>query len=480
MQTKPHVVVVGGGVSGLTAAHRLAGSGHEVTVLESAPRLGGKIAGSPVAGVAVDSGAESVLARRPEALDLFSELGLDDRVVHPAPVGARIYSRGALRTLPRNHVMGVPGDLLELARSGIVSPAGVLRAARDLVWPRTPVRGDVPVAAYIGIRLGAEVVDRMVEPLLGGVYAGRADRLSLDSTLPQIASMARAERSLLAAAGRARAAAPAGPPAPVFAGLRGGLSTLVDALADALAARSGLVRTGTTVRGLDRRPGGGWTLTTGSACHPATVDADGVVLAAPGPAASRLLRAEAPGAARALAEIDYAGMAIVTLAYRAAAFPEPPAGSGFLVPAGEGRAIKAATFSSVKWPWLAEELRAAHPGEELVLVRCSIGRAGEAAVLQRGDGELAALAAADLSAITGVAGPPVDRRVTRWGGGLPQYTVGHADRIGRARSAVAPLPGLALAGAAYDGVGIPACIAAGEGAAAEVAAELAGPAHQAA
>lgn len=473
MQTKPHVVVVGGGIAGLTAAHRLAGTGHEVTVLESSPRLGGKIAGSPVAGVAIDSGAESVLARRPEALDLIGELGLDDQVVHPALVGARIYSRGRLRELPRNHIMGVPGDLAALARSGVVSPAGVLRAARDLVWPATLVRDDVPVAAYIGIRLGSEVVDRMVEPLLGGVYAGRADRLSLDSTLPQIAPMARSERSLLSAVARAKAvqstAADDGPPAPVFAGLRGGLGTLVDALAK----RVGGVRTGATVRELRRAPGGGWTLTTGSACHPEPVSADGVVLAAPAPAAARLLRAEAPAAARELAAVDYASMAIVTLAYRASAFPEPPAGSGFLVPAGEGRSIKAATYSSVKWPWLAEELRAAHSGEELVLVRCSIGRAGEEAVLQRGDDELAALAGRDLAVISGVAGPPVDSRVTRWGGGLPQYAVGHAARIARVRSAAAALPGLALAGAAYDGVGIPACVAAGEDAAASVAAALA-------
>ena len=187
MDTTPHTVVVGGGVSGLAAAHRLARSGHRVTVLEAASRPGGKLAVEKVAGVAADVGAEAVLARRPEALALIDELGLGDRVTHPGTVASQLYSRGRLRDFPEGHVMGVPADLGALARSGVLSPAGVLRAARDLVWPATPVGADVPVATYIGIRMGREVVDRLVEPLLGGVYAGRADQLSLDATLPQLA-----------------------------------------------------------------------------------------------------------------------------------------------------------------------------------------------------------------------------------------------------------------------------------------------------
>ncbi|TDQ49617.1 protoporphyrinogen oxidase [Actinorugispora endophytica] len=466
METKPRAVVVGGGVSGLTAAHRLAESGHSVTVLEAAPKPGGKLATATVAGVPADVGAEAVLARRPEALSLIEELGLGDRITHPGVASSRLYSRGALREIPADNIMGVPGDLAALARSGVLSPAGVLRAARDLVWPATPVRGDVPVAAYIGVRMGAEVVDRLVEPLLGGVYAGRADRLSLDSTLPQIAPLARGERSLMAAvrkAGRrARAAVPEGAPRPpVFATLRGGLAGLVDALAARPAVR---VETSATVREL-RRTGRGWSLVVGPAGDSRRVDADAVVLACPAPAAARLLRAEVPRAATELDGIEYASMAVVTLAYRASAFPAPPAGSGFLVPAVEDRVIKAVTFSSVKWPWLAEELRAVHSGADMVLLRCSIGRIGGEAVLQRSDEELAALAAADLADICGVAGPPVDSRVTRWGGGLPQYAVGHGDRIARLRSALAGHEDLAVCGAAYDGVGVPACVGGAEEAA---------------
>ncbi len=464
MDTTPHTVVVGGGVSGLAAAHRLARSGHRVTVLEAAPRPGGKLAVEKIAGVPADVGAEAVLARRPEALALIDELGLGERVTHPGTVTSQLYSRGRMRDFPEGHVMGVPGDLRSLARSGVLTPAGVLRAARDLVWPATPVRADVPVATYVGIRMGREVVDRLVEPLLGGVYAGRADQLSLDATLPQLAPAARTERSLAAAARavRARSAAPAaGPPSPLFATLRGGLATLVDALA---AQPEVTVHTATPVREL-RRTDRGWRLVAGDGERARAIEADAVVVACPAPEAARLLRPVAPRAAVELGGIAYASMAVVTLAYPVAAFPSPPAASGFLVPAVEGRAVKAVTFSSVKWPWLAEELRAAHPQTETVLLRCSLGRFGDAGVLDRDDDALVELATSDLADLCGVSGPPVDSHVTRWDAGLPQYTVGHRDRVARIRSALEGLDGIAVCGAAYDGVGIPACLGGAEEAA---------------
>ncbi len=455
MPEAPHVVVIGGGVSGLTAAHRLNGRGVTTTVIEAAEAPGGKLRASPVAGVSVDAGAEAVLARRPEALELFTELGLDEQVVHPGPGSAAVYSRGRIRSLPTGQLMGVPGDLRALVRSGVLSPAGTLRAALDLVWPRTPVRSDVPVAAYVGARMGHEVVQRLVEPLLGGVYAGRADELSLDSTLPQIAPMARRDRSLMSAVHTSLSGRGApGRGGPVFASLRGGVASVVDALA----ARQSDLRTGTRVEALERLPEG-WRVRLEGGQGAQALDCDAVLLACPAPEAARLLDAAEPDAARELRGIEYASTALVTFALPSAAFPEPLTGTGFLVPSVEGLTIKAATFSSNKWPWLAEELDRVNPGDDLVVLRCSIGRFGDRGVLSRSDEELAASALADLARVTGVRGAPVETRVTRWTDGLPQYAVGHAARVERVRAAVGRHPGLGVCGAAYGGVGVPACVA---------------------
>ena len=444
------VAIVGGGIAGLAAAYFLRDQGIVVTVLEGSPAIGGKLAVSEVAGIAIDAGAEALLARRPEGVDLIRAIGLADQLVRPGTTTASIWTRGHFRPLPRRQCMGVPADFGDLERSGILSPAGLDRARQDAVLAATARDGDVAVGQFVGSRFGPEVVDRLVEPLLGGVYAGRVDQLSLEATVPGLAAESQKHRSLAEAA-----AAMLGPgqnenlaAQPVFTTLAGGLGSLPDALAEASGAA---VRTTATVRELARTPEG-WRLTIGPAIAPGRIDADAVILALPARPASRLVRqvAGAAGAAAALAEIEYASMAIVTLAYPATAFPEPITGSGYLVPAIDGRPVKAVTYSTVKWPHLASGLH---------VVRCSIGRIGEEAVLQRDDAELAALAAADLAAATGVTGRPAATRVTRWGGGLPQYTVGHLDRVRRIRAGIAAQPGLAVCGAAYDGIGIPACIA---------------------
>jgi oxygen-dependent protoporphyrinogen oxidase len=443
------VAIVGGGIAGLTAAYFLRDRGIAVTVLEGSPAIGGKLAVSEVAGIAIDAGAEALLAKRPEGVDLIRAVGLADRLVRPGTTTASIWTRGHFRPLPRRQFMGVPADFGDLERSGILSPAGLDRARQDAVLAATARDGDVAVGEFVGSRFGPEVVDRLVDPLLGGVYAGRADRLSFEATLPGLAPESRRHPSLAEAA-----AAMLGPgqderlAQPVFTTLADGLGSLPRALAEASGAA---VRTAATVRELARTPGG-WQLTIGPAIAPGRIEADAVILALPARPASRLVR-QVTGAARAaaaLAEIEYASMAIVTLAYPAAAFPEPITGSGYLVPAVDGRPVKAVTFSTVKWPHLASGLQ---------VVRCSIGRIGEEAVLQRDDAELATLAAADLAAATGVAGKSAATRVSRWGGGLPQYTVGHLDRVRRIRTGIGAQPGLAVCGAAYDGIGIPACIA---------------------
>jgi protoporphyrinogen/coproporphyrinogen III oxidase len=504
---RPHVVIVGGGIAGLAAAFFLRDEPVRVTVLEGSPRLGGKLSVSEVAGVPVDEGAEALLVTRPEGTELIAEVGLAGDRVAPGTTSSAIWTLGALRPLPRHQFMGVPSDLAELARSGVVSGAGAARASQDLELPPTTRDGDVPVAAFVGARFGAEVVDRLVDPLLGGVYAGRSSDLSFDATMPALAAASRRYRSLAEAAGSLLP-----PPSPVtvpvtageqdrgpagtrsggsvFTTLSGGLGQLPAILAKASGAE---VRTAVMTRALSPAPGAphapgapgalgapgagpGWRLTVGSAAAEELIDADAVILAVPARPAARLL-AGVPGASAAVTafgEISYASMAIVTLAYPRSAFPGAFSGSGlaalgwsgYLVPAVDGRAVKAVTFSSVKWPHLAEATVSG--AEPLEIVRCSVGRIGEEALLQRADEDLTALAAAELAAATGVHGAPVAHRITRWGGALPQYTVGHLDRVARIRAALATQPGLAVCGAAYEGVGIPACVATARAAASQV------------
>lgn len=444
------VVVVGAGVAGLTAARDLVAAGHEVVVLESSPRVGGKLLRTSVAGVRVDVGAEAMLNRRPEGVTLARELGLP--IEHPTLASSRIWTRGALRPLPRS-LMGVPLDLAQLAASGVLTPEGVERVRLEPTLPPEHIADDISVGELVDRRFGAEVTDRLVEPLLGGVYAGNARLISALAAVPQLVAYASAG-SVLEAAG----AVPTTYDAPVFAGIPEGMGRLPEALAAGLT-----VRTGATVREL-RRTAEGFELVVGPTTAAELVTADAVVLATPAAPTARLLSTVAPVAATALAGIESASMAVVTLAFRAADVPTLDAtdSSGFLVPPIEGRRIKAATFSFSKWGWVRRA------GAGLLLMRTSLGRHGEAAALQATDEELVAWSLADLRDAVGVAAAPVDTHVQRWGGGLPQYAVGHLDRVARARAAVAGVPGLAVCGAAYDGVGIPAVIASAHRAAREL------------
>ncbi len=430
-------LVVGGGLAGLVAASDLVEAGRRVTVLEASPRVGGKLLLGEVAGVEVDLGAESMLARRPEGVEVARRLGLD--VTHPATASASVWTRGALRPLPRS-VMGVPGDLDEVAASGVLSGAGLARLRDEQPGAHVPDGEDVPVGELVAERLGDEVVDRLVEPLLGGVYAGHARNLSARATVPQL--VAWSGGSLVAAASTALAEASG---SPVFAGIVGGIGRLPLALASLLD-----VRTGATVRELRRTPGG-FELRVGPTTAAEVVGAAEGGGAPPAAPAARLLAEVAPTAAAELAAVEYASVAIVTLAFRESDLPAL-IGSGFLVPPVDGRTIKASTFSFNKWDWV----RAA--GGDLRLLRTSVGRHREESVLQVPDEELVEVSLRDLGDAIGLTARPVDAHVQRWGGGLPQYAVGHLDRVARIRAAVARVPGLAVCGAAYDGVGIPAVI----------------------
>jgi oxygen-dependent protoporphyrinogen oxidase len=444
------VVVIGAGISGLTAAWALAQDGADVVVLESAPRVGGKLHVAPIAGVPVDVGAEAMLARRPEGVGLLAELGLAS--IAPLTTAASVRAGGALHPLPARTMLGIPTDLDAARASGVLTEHALQRLAGEPSLPPVPpLVEDVSVGALVRERLGNEVADRLVEPLLGGVYAGRADALSVRATMPAIAAALAGGGSLVEAARQIMDRTPLSS-APVFASLAGGLGGLPVALAS-----SGRfeVRTGVTVRAV-RRSGTGFVLDCGAVPSAFTLEAAQVVVATPAAKSARLLQDVAPDAARDLTAIESASMAIVTLALRDTQLPP---GSGLLVGAREGLAVKGVTLSSQKWPL---------PTGGLSVLRASVGRTGEAHLLQRGDDELINLVRHELRTLIGLHADPVDTLVTRWGGGLPQYAVGHVERVARIRAAVAQVPGLAVCGAAYDGVGIPACIASARAAAARL------------
>ncbi|MFD7839204.1 protoporphyrinogen oxidase [Streptomyces sp. NPDC059761] len=449
-----HVVVIGGGIAGLAAAHRLLADGLRVTLLEAGPRLGGKLLAGELAGAPVDLGAESVLARRPEALELARAVGLAEALQPPATATAHLWTRGALRPMPRGHVMGVPGDLAPLAASGVLSAEGLARIEAERELPPTEIGEDVAVGEYVAARLGHEVVDRLVEPLLGGVYAGNAYRISMRAAVPQLFEAARTHASLGEGVRelqqRAAAQQPEQAGRPVFAGIDGGIGRLPQAVAEACRAAGARISTGTPVREL-LRTAGGWRVVTDAEA----IEADAVVLAVPAGPAARLLDGLAPAAATELRTVEYASMALVTMAFRRSELPAAiteGGASGFLVPPVDGRTIKASTFSSNKWAWAGAD-------PELFLLRTSVGRYGDEGDLGREDSELVDVSLRDLGEAVGLAARPVASTVTRWDGGLPQYPVGHLARVDRIRGAVAALPGLAVCGALYDGVGIPACIA---------------------
>lgn len=453
------VAVIGGGIAGLAAALRLRQRLPRATIIvyEQAGSLGGKVRTGEVAGSPVELGAETFLFRDPAggesaAVALARRVGLAGDLVHPAARPAALAVDGRLRVLPAGTLVGVPGDLDRVA--AVARPVAELD--RDGGGPLLAPGEDVAVGALVRRRLGDEVVDRLVDPMLGGVYAGRADDLSLAATMPGLAATARERHTLVGAVNAALRAAPRPAGTPMFATVAGGLSRLVAAVAEASGARVWL---GLPVRELTPAPAG-WRLVVGATRDAEVVTADAVVLAVPARPAARLLAGVPGGAAAPVGALDYASVALVTLALPAVDLPDL---SGLLVPAGEGMLTKAATFFTTKWPHLRR-------ADGLAVLRASVGRHGEERALQRPDEELVAQVRTELSVLVGPLPAPVETIVRRWGGALPQYAPGHLDRVAAARAA---LPGtIALAGAAYDGVGIPACVRSGETAADAIAATL--------
>lgn len=451
MSPGPTVAVVGGGITGLAAAWEAVGAGASVTLFEAGPRLGGRILTGDIGGRPVDLGPDAFLARVPHALELCRQLGLEGEVVHPAAHGAAIWARGRLRPLPPDLVLGAPagaGDLARLVRAGLLSPAGAVRAALDLALPTTRWSQDPSVGEVVGRRLGRQVHARVVDPLVGGIHAGPSELLSARAAAPQLAeaagsrSLMRGLRGVRAAAGGEAAGAGAAVTgtAPLFASLRGGLGRLVTRLEEELRARGAVVETGHPV---------------GTAPVPGF---DATVVTVPAPAAAGLVAHACPSAAAGLRAVDYASVALAVLVYPAGAVARPLAGTGFLVPAPEGRLLTACSFASAKWPhW-------AGPGE--VVLRASAGRWADERALALSDGALAGHLHGELAQILGLRARPSHVRVTRWLQAFPQYRPGHLELVAGVEEALArDLPSVALAGAAYRGLGIAACVAQGRAAA---------------
>jgi protoporphyrinogen/coproporphyrinogen III oxidase len=479
------VAVVGGGISGLAAAWELTGGADgtskgadapSVMVLESSPRLGGALHSVPFGGRIIDTGPDAFLGRRPEALALCREIGLGDALVPIARSGAGVWARGKVRPLPEGLALGIPVRFGPVARSGILGLRGNLALARDVLAPRPDTRGpigDRSIGPLVTRKLGRRVTDRLVDPLIGGIHAGSVDDMSAAATYPPLLTAAEKRGSLMRAL-RAEIPAPSENPPPAFWAIEGGMTALIERLRTTLTARGVEFRYNAPVDRLERlEPRAGaaarWNVMTsgpeaGTDLSRQSNEVDAVVLAVPAPVAAQLLRPHDDESAGLLSNIAYATVNLVTFRIPAAGLPTSLTGTGFLVPrrspaapGQESWAVTACTYLSQKWPHVAAE------GD--VLLRVSVGRFGDVRADSWSDEELTDRAWAELGLLVGPLGHPLESMVARWPGAFPQYRVHHLMRTAGIEAAVARLGGIAVAGAAYRGVGIPACIASGRTAA---------------
>jgi oxygen-dependent protoporphyrinogen oxidase len=445
----PVAVVVGGGITGLVAARELHRAGLEVVLLEAGPDAGGVIATKTIENVAVEAGPDSFLVRDPWALDLCRSIGLGNDLVRPAVFGGMVWSRGRLHPLPRGLVFGVPTLPVKMLRTGLLSRRGAFRALGDLFHSKPLTGKDVSIGSLVRDHLGDEVLERLVDPLLAGTRAGDADEMSLAAAAPDLDTIARRHRSLILGA---RAWEPERPETPVFMAPLGGMTRVVQALKTEL--RDADVRFGTAVEHV-ARDATGFRLETGAG----DVRADAVVLAAPAYVTARQIASLDAGASEALGSIPYASVAVLALLYPSPAGDPPWDGSGMLVPRRESRTVAACTWYSTKWP--------ASAPDGGFLLRAVVGRRGHDPNLDLDDDDLVTAVHEDLAAMLGLKEPPRSHLVTRWERALPQYTVGHLDRVTGAELALAQRGPVFLAGAGYRGTGIPDCVrGAGEAAAA--------------
>ena len=460
--TPPRIVIVGAGIAGLACAARLLdlsrerGRALDLTILDSAPRAGGVISTEHRDGFLVEKGPDCFITEKPWALDLCRRLGLEDQVIGTNPECRRsfVLLRGRILPIPEGYQLMAPGRLWPFATTPILSLAGKLRAACDLILPRGAPRDDESLASFVRRRFGSEVLERLAQPLVAGIYNADPERLSLRATMPRFLEMERRHRSLILALAlaRRRRASPdsgvSGARYSLFVTLRGGLQVLIDRLVARLPAEA--LRLGTRAVSL-RRDGGRWTVALDGGGR---LEADAVVLAMPAIGSAPLLRDVEPALADSLGSIRYGTSATVNLGYRLDDIPFPVRGFGFVVPRSERLSLIACSFSSVKF-----ERRA---GEGTILLRCFTG--GEMAEQTTRD-DLERAVRDDLKRSVGLTASPILSTTSVWPKAMAQYEVGHTDCVKRIEALLARHPGLALAGNGLRGVGIPDCVHSGERAA---------------
>jgi oxygen-dependent protoporphyrinogen oxidase len=449
-------VIVGGGITGLATAHGLAAAGRRFLLVEAAKRLGGTIGTEHVDGFLIDQGPDSFLATRPEGRALCESLGLGDALITPEPSARRVYvrSRGRLRAMPEGMVLGVPTSIASFLGSDFLPLGAKLRMGLDLLLPRGRAEEE-SIAGFVGRRFGREAVAVIAEPLLAGIHSGRAEDLSMHANFPQIVALERKYRSLIRGF---RALARAGAGESPFLSLREGMGQLVDGVSRTLPEGSVLLGRRAVRLG---RTAAGWALD----LHDGTrIEARSAVLAIRSHEAAVLVEGFAPDLAAVLSEIAYASSAVLFYAYERDQVASPLDAFGFVTRPGEGR-VMAATFVSSKFAGRAP------PGK--VLLRAFAGGARDEDALRLSDAELSELVRRELAELLGIRGAPLFTRVFRYDRATPQMRVGHAGRVARLRAREAEHPGLYIAGAGYEGVGIPECVRQGWQVAQRIAGEKA-------
>ncbi|HUP18071.1 MAG TPA: protoporphyrinogen oxidase [Acidimicrobiia bacterium] len=457
------VAVIGGGISGLAAAHRLitagAGEALTVTLIEEAPRLGGKVITEHNDGFLLEGGPDSFVTGKGSVLELAAELGITDRVISSRAEhrGAYVWSRGRLHPLPDGLLLMAPSRVWPVLRTSVLSVKGRLRVLGDLLLPRGPA-GDQSLEQFVARRLGREMLERIAEPLVAGIHSAEPSSMSLAASFPRFLDMERTHRSLILAARAAAAKAAAsdsvtGRGFSYFASFKDGMGELSDALAKSLTGVA--VKTGRGVTRLTRsNPGAGFRLTLDDGSE---VQARGVVLATPARETAALLSDVVPAASSLVAGIKQVATATVTLVYRASDVPGLT-GSGFVVPAVERRRIMGASYLSRKWMGRVPE-----PNFEMV--RVFVGGSQGQELAMSGEARLLAVAREELAGILGLTADPVRATTRAWAGGLHQYTLGHVERMSDVESALSGYPALKVAGAGFHGIGLNECVQSGRNAA---------------